>query len=286
MSVTELYANRDSANLPDEAIAIAGLGRSENSLRVLIPHTLVQTHRLLLRLARNPMTVLHALIIPVLFLLTLNVVLGDTIRTITGNSALYGNVPMSTLTASMAGSSVGAIGLIRERADGLLARLWVVPVHRASGLLSRILAETVRVVVTVLVIMSAGLLLGLRFHHGWMSTLVWVSIPITFGVAFATLVTTTVLYWSNSPIVEAVSLVVALGIFLCTGFVPLKEYPHWIQPVVHHQPMSYAVEAMRGLALGGPVREPLVAILLWSGGIVGACVVPMVIGYRRASMRG
>jgi ABC-2 type transport system permease protein len=286
MSVAELYANRDSANLPDEAIAIAGLGRSENSLRVLIPHTLVQTHRLLLRLARNPMTVLHALIIPVLFLLTLNVVLGDTIRTITGNSALYGNVPMSTLTASMAGSSVGAIGLIRERADGLLARLWVVPVHRASGLLSRILAETVRVVVTVLVIMCVGLLLGLRFKHGLPATVAWACIPIAFGVAFASLVITVALFWSNSPIVEAISLVVALGIFLCTGFVPLNQYPHWIQPVVQHQPMSYAVEAMRGLALGGPVRGPLFGILLWAGGIAAACVVPMVLGYRRASMRG
>jgi ABC-2 type transport system permease protein len=66
----------------------------------------------------------------------------------------------------------------------------------------------------------------------------------------------------------------------------LNQYPHWIQPVVQHQPMSYAVEAMRGLALGGPVRGPLFGILLWAGGIAAACVVPMVLGYRRASMRG
>jgi ABC-2 type transport system permease protein len=46
------------------------------------------------------------------------------------------------------------------------------------------------------------------------------------------------------------------------------------------------VEAMRGLSLGGPVREPLLAILVWSGGIVVACLIPMVLGYRRASMRG
>jgi ABC-2 type transport system permease protein len=65
--------------------------------------------------------------------------------------------------------------------------------------------------------------------------------------------------------------------------VPLAQYPNWIQPVVEHQPMSYAVEAMRGLALGGPVLIPIVGTSLWSAGIVAVCAAPMVIGYRKAS---
>jgi ABC-2 type transport system permease protein len=78
-------------------------------------------------------------------------------------------------------------------------------------------------------------------------------------------------------------MVVSLLFFFCTGFVPLPQYPSWIQPVVEHQPMSYAVEAMRGLALGGPVRIPIVGTSLWSAGIVAVCAAP--IGYRKASMR-
>ena len=46
--------------------------------------------------------------------------------------------------------------------------------------------------------------------------------------------------------------------FFSTGFVPLDQFPRWIQPVVEHQPVSYAVEAMRGLSLGGPVLAPMV----------------------------
>jgi ABC-2 type transport system permease protein len=260
--------------------------RSENSLRTLIPHTLVQTQRLLRRFVRNPMTIVQALVVPMFFLLAVNLVLGDTIRTITGHSALYGNVPMSTMTASMAGSAVGALGLMRERADGLLARLWVVPVHRVSGLLARVLAEAIRVVLTVLVIMSVGLVLGLRFTQGVPSTLAWVCIPVVWGAVFACLVITVSLYFSNVPIAEVISLVVALGIFLCTGFVPLDQYPEWIQPVVQHQPLTYAVETMRALALGGPIRDSLQGFLLWAGGIVVACAIPMVLGYRRASRRG
>jgi ABC-2 type transport system permease protein len=50
--------------------------------------------------------------------------------------------------------------------------------------------------------------------------------------------------------------------------------------------MSYSIEAMRGLAIGGPVLTPLVAVLLWSAGVAAVCAVPLAIGYRRASMRG
>jgi ABC-2 type transport system permease protein len=76
-----------------------------------------------------------------------------------------------------------------------------------------------------------------------------------------------------------------LLIYFCTGFVPLAEYPSWIQPVVHHQPMSYAVDAMRGLSLGGPLLVPLVGISLWSAVIIAVSFGPMVIGYRKASTR-
>jgi ABC-2 type transport system permease protein len=72
-------------------------------------------------------------------------------------------------------------------------------------------------------------------------------------------------------------------IFFSTGLLPLNQYPHWVQPVVAHQPVSYAIAAMRGLSAGGPVLAPMIATLLWSAGIAAACVVPMAIGYRRAS---
>ena len=101
---------------------------------------------------------------------------------------------MVAVVATISGSSVGAIGLIRERADGLLARLWVLPVHRASGLLSRFVAEAVRILVTTVVILCAGLILGFRFQQGWLAALAWLMVPVIFGLAFATLVTTAAFY--------------------------------------------------------------------------------------------
>lgn len=265
--------------------------RAENSPRALIPQTLLQIKRLLVRWRRDQTMVILTLAVPILFLLTLNTVLGQRISQITGHSALSGSVPMIAVVAAITGSSAGAVGLMRERADGLLTRLWVLPIHRASGGLSRLAAEAIRVFVSTALILCAGMLLGFRFHEGPLAALAWVAVPVIFGLAFATLVTTVAFYSAARPsqpgttLVEGIALVSTLGFFFCTGFVPLQQYPRWIQPVVEHQPMSYAIEAMRGLSQGGPVAWPMTATLLWAGGIVAVCVVPMVLGYRKASTR-
>ena len=258
----------------------------ENSPRRLVLHTWVLTARLLRRWSRDPHTVVESLVMPVVLLMTLNIVLGDGVSQLTGHSALHGSVPLIAMVGAMSGSMVGGIGLMRERTDGLLTRLWVLPAHRASGLLSRLVADLIRIVVTTAVIMCAGLVLGFRFRQGIQASVAWLFIPTVFGVAFTMVVITLALYSANTIVVEATEVVWGLLMFFSTGFVPLGQYPRWIQPAVQHQPMSYSIEAMRGLSLGGPVLTPVVAMLLWSAGIAAVCAVPMVIGYRKASMRG
>src|SRR5262249_33545683 len=145
-----------------------------------------------------------------------DIVLGDTISSVTGHSALYGSVPMGTLIGAMNGAPIGGVGLIAERAEGLLARLWWVPVHRAPGLLARISAEAVRVVINTLFLLCVGLLLGLRFEQGVLASLAWICVPVVFGMAFASLVLTLALYWPSTTLVDAMVLVNSLGLFFCT----------------------------------------------------------------------
>jgi ABC-2 type transport system permease protein len=258
---------------------------SEDSPRLLFLHTWVQTQRLLVRWRHDVQTVIQALILPPMFLVSMNLVFGKPVSAVSGHSALYGSVPMAALVGAIFGSTASGICLMREREEGLLARFWVLPVNRASGLLARLVAEAARTLVTTVIVIGTGMALGFRFQQGILAAVAWVAVPVVFGVAFSFLVMTAALYLVNTVLVDATGLAVMLLIYFCTGFVPLAEYPPWIQPVVQHQPMSYAVDAMRGLSLRGPVLAPANGILLWSIGIVVVCVVPMVIGYRKASTR-
>jgi ABC-2 type transport system permease protein len=259
---------------------------SENSPRRLVAHTWVLTVRLLVRWRRDPATVLVSLIMPVAILVTVNIVLGNGVSQLTGHSALYGSVPLIAMVGAMSGSMVGGINLMRERGDGLLSRMWVVPVHRASGLLSRLTADVLRIVVTTAVIMCTGFVLGFRFRQGILASVAWLFVPTVFGVAFTMAVITLALYTANTIVVEATEIVWGVLMFFSTGFVPVNQYPGWLQPIVAHQPISYAVDVMRGLSLGGPVLAPMVKMSLWAAGIAATCVIPMAIGYRRAGTRG
>jgi ABC-2 type transport system permease protein len=259
---------------------------SENSLRRLVAHTWVLTVRLLVRWRRDPATVLESLIMPVAILVTVDIVLGNGVSQLTGHSALYGSVPLIAMVGAMSGSMVGGINLMHERGDGLLSRMWVVPVHRASGLLSRLTADVLRIVVTTAVVMCTGFVLGFRFRQGILASVAWLFVPTVFGVAFTMAVITLALYTANTIVVEATEIVWGVLMFFSTGFVPVDQYPGWLQPIVAHQPISYAVDAMRGLSLGGPVLAPMVKMSLWSAGIAAMCAIPMAIGYRRAGTRG
>ncbi|MET9287180.1 ABC transporter permease [Nocardia beijingensis] len=258
---------------------------SEMSVSALLRHTLIQTQRLLLRWARNPVTLLETLIIPCLLLVMLNTVIGGQIKKFTGESPLYGSVPMVALVGALSGAVAGGVLLGRERDAGLLARFWVLPVHRASGLASRVLAEGCRIFACTLAVVLVGFVLGFRFHEGVAATIAFLFLPMLFGLAFATVVTSVAVFTAKATLVEGITILTSLMMFFSTGFVPLVAFPKWIQPVVRNQPMSAGVDAMRALAFGGPLARPLTLTVLWSLGAIVLFAVPASIGYRRASRR-
>lgn len=264
-------------------LAPTRLPGSQNAARLFVAQTLLQTNRLLTRWARDYITVIGAIVLPILFMVVLNIVLGNLAYVVTHDSGLYSIVPLIALGAAITGSTFVAIDLMRERSFGLLARLWVLPVHRASGLISRILANAIRTLVTTLVMLGTGVVLGFRFRQGLIPSLMWISVPVILGIAIAAMVTTVAFYTAQTVVVEGVELVQAIAIFFSTGLVPLNSYPGWIQPFVAHQPVSYAIAAMRGFAMGGPVLSPMIGMLVWTAGICVVCAVPLAIGYRRAS---
>lgn len=253
--------------------------------RRLLTQTWVLTARILHRWVRDPATLVESLIMPVVLLVTVNIVLGDGISQLTGHNALYGSVPLIAMVGAMSGAMIGGVSLMHERVDGFLTRLWALPMHRASGLLARVAAEAVRILATTVVILCAGMALGFRFRQGIPASLAWLLVPTVWGVAFTMIVMTLALYAANTIVVEATEVIWGLLMFFSSGFVPVDQYPTWLQPVVRNQPMSYTIEVMRGLSVGGPVMRPMIAVLLWSFGVAAVCATPMAIGYRRASMR-
>lgn len=268
--------------------------RSERSFAALFTQSPVLAFRLLTVWSRDPLTMVQAVLYPALMLVIIRIVLGDSVTRfnsmtlISGTNyakpdSIYGTVPMMMLIAAMLGSVAGAVLLMQERKSGLLARLWVIPVHRAADLLGRAIAEAVRIVITTALLAVVGVAAGFRFHEGFLPSVALLGIPVLFGVAFGVAMMAAALASSKATLVEVAALAVSLMMFFNAGFVPISGYPAWAQPIVQHQPMTYAIETMRALAIGGEVAGSLPRTLLWLGAFLAVAVVPAIRGYRKSA---
>jgi ABC-2 type transport system permease protein len=257
---------------------------SERGMSVYVRHSLLQAKRLLMKWFRDPLTMIQTIFYPSLTLLMFSVVLGRSITGATGENAVYGQVPLIALVGAVFGALASGVALKREAQTGLLTRFWVMPTHRASGLTGRLLAEAVRMVLTTVFIVAVGYAIGFRFQEGALAAIAFFGVPLLLGTGFATFVTALAVMAPKLPLVELLSLVCTLLMFFNSGFVPTRAYPPWLQGFVANQPMSTAIDAMRGLTVGGPVQGPLIQTAVWAVALTAVFAFPAVRGYRKAAI--
>ncbi|MCF8568749.1 ABC transporter permease [Gordonia sp. HY002] len=256
----------------------------EGSLRTWLANSRVLAWRQLLVYVRNVPTVLQSLIIPAVSLVLIKVVLGDAVGDATGQDSLYGTVPLMILVGAMGGSMVSAIRLNKERSTGLLARLYVLPINRAADLTSRVLAETVRILVVTLILLAVGSAMGFRFSEGVPAAIALIAVPVVFGSAYAVFVLAIAVNSpAGAPLVQYLGLLMNVLMFFNSGFSPIDAYPGWLQPIVANQPMTPGIDLMRSLAAGGPITMNLIKVAIWAAIFVGASIYPALVGYRKAA---
>lgn len=221
--------------------------------------------------------------LPVCLLLVYQVVLGEQVRRVTGVDSVYGLVPMCAVLSALFGALGNSVGITMDRQSGLLSRMWVLPVHRASALTGCLTAEGVRAVIGTILITAIGMLLGLRFTHGWPGVLVFVLIPSIVVTGFTALVMALAIR-SNGRAAMSWLLGVTFSLaFVNPGTTPIGLFPDWARPLVRAQPMSPPIETMRALANDGPIAWPLAMTIVWAGVLLAVFIPIAVRGYRSAA---
>ncbi|MBF6125130.1 ABC transporter permease [Nocardia brasiliensis] len=252
-------------------------------MNALVDQSLVETGRLLRRWSRQQEVLTTTLVLPILLLLLFQLVLNKSLTTPDGIEPIYGFVPMIAVSAAMYGAMGTGLSLFGERESGLLRRFWVLPVHRSAGFVGRLLAECIRAFAATAVVVVLGLILGLRFHQGLLGVLGVLLVPVIVIIGFTPMIIVVGVSSIGDKAAQLFSIVVLLGMFFNAGFAPVENYPSWLQPIVRAQPMSCAIEAMRGMTLGGPVAVPLLQTIAWATALVAAFAVLAVRGYRKAA---
>jgi ABC transporter DrrB family efflux protein len=250
-----------------------------------VSDTLTITRRNFMVWLRVPAYLFFTVIQPVMFVLMFRYVFGGAIS-VPGIKGGYVNFLMPGIIAQTAAFACfgTAIALAQELTKGVIDRLRSMPMARSAVLTGRLVADTGRMTITVLIVVGVGYAVGFRFENGAGPAILMVLVAIVLGLACCVIAAYTGLAIKDEESVQAFGLIWLFPLtFLSSAFVPIQSMPGWLQAFANNQPITFMVNLMRALALGGPIEANLWKSIAWLAGIFLVFVPLAVRAYKRAS---
>ncbi|WP_254523663.1 ABC transporter permease [Natrinema caseinilyticum] len=201
---------------------------------------------------RNPFVLVVSLVQPIIFLVLFTQVFGGVatgaLEGITYETYL---VPAIVIQVALVAAATSGIGLVNDIETGMFEKILVSPMNRTAVFLGKTLAEIVRIVAQVTIVLGLGVALGAEIETGVIGAVAIAAICVVFSIWFTAFsnVLAVVTRDEESTIIGANLLQLPL-LFVSSAFLPLPALPDWIQTVATFNPITYGVDATRAVMLG------------------------------------
>ncbi len=255
----------------------------DNDLRWAVIDILTIARRNVLTLIRIPISLVFAIVQPVMFVLLFRYVFGGAINLPQGQYVNF-LIPGILVQTTIFGAVGTAIGLAEDLQRGLIERFRALPMSRTAVLGGRTVADLARNILVLIVITVVGVAVGFRPHGGITPYLeasllmLFFAYAISWGFAFVGLAA------PNSETAQAMTFPIIFPItFASSIFVPVQSMPSWLQDFARNQPVSQAANAVRGLMLGTPTGNSVWLTILWGLGALVVLAPLATMRYRRAA---
>lgn len=270
-----------TAITPNLSPKVRGGGDNGGAIWV-VRDALAMTGRNLTVIRRVPQVLVFSLIQPVIFTLMFRFVFGGAIK-IPGQNYVNYLMPGIFVQTLAFGAISTAVGLAEDKGKGLLERLRSLPMSRSAVLAGRVLADTVRNVFILSLLIAIAYVVGFRAQTNVPLVLAGVAVMVLFGFALAWLFALIGLSVSNGEAAQAAAFpLLAPLVFASNLFVDPSTMPGWLQVWARNQPVSATANAVRACMLGGPTMTKVLISVAWSLGI-SAVLAPLAISrYRKA----
>ncbi len=232
---------------------------------------------------RVPQIMVFSTIQPVMFVLMFRFVFGGAIRVPGVRYVDYLMPGIFAQTITFGALNTG-VGLAEDLHKGMIERFRSLPMSRSAVLGGRTVADLVRNVMVIALMVVVGFLVGFRIHTSPLAFLAGLGVLLAFSFALSWMFALVGLVTPSAEAAQAASFpILAPLVFASSAFVPLRSMPGWLQAFASRQPVSVTVNAVRALCLGGPTLTPVLQSLAWSIGFVAVFATLAVRRYREAA---
>ena len=246
--------------------------------------TLVMAERNLVRLPRNPDMLLAFTVQPIMFVLLFAYVFGGAISAPGFDDYIDFLIPGMIVQQIAFGGFATALGLAEDMTKGLIDRFRSLPTQRASVLAGRTLADVATNLLSVVILVATGLVIGFRFEAGLSEIVAGLGLLLLFGFAFSWIFALIGMSVSSPEAANGVGFTLIFPItFISSAFVPVESMPAGLEQVANANPVSVVVDAMRALWLGAPAGNSLWLSVVWCVVLIAVFAPLAVAKYRKAA---
>jgi ABC-2 type transport system permease protein len=187
-------------------------------------------------------------------------------------------VPAILITSGITTAQTAGHVLIRDMNNGVLSRLRALPIQPASLLLARSLADLVRYLVQMTVLLACAILVfGFHPRGGAAGLAGGLFIAALITWAFIWSFVALAVWLRTAEILQNIGIVMFPLMFASSAFAPVDKLPLWLRVVATGNPLTYGINAARALTLGVPSAVAVfaaiaAAALLGGGAALAACL--------------
>ncbi|WP_236796362.1 ABC transporter permease [Amycolatopsis sp. GM8] len=222
----------------------------------------------ILKIRKNPEQLIDVTIQPILFLVLFVYLFGGAVAGSTGaylQNLAPGLLVQNTIMASLS----AGVALNTDVSKGVFDRFRSMPIARSAPLVGAVLADIVRYLVAIAVLLITATIMGFRIHTDPGSVLVAVAVLVVAGLCFCWIAVFVGMLVSNPGSVQGIMIAFIFPLtFGSNVFVPSNTMPGWLHAWSDISPVSLLADAIRGLLVGGEVGGPLLGALAWMAGVV------------------
>jgi ABC transporter DrrB family efflux protein len=248
--------------------------------------TLVVTRRNLRHFVRQPQLLIFSTVQPIMFVLLFTYVFGGAIgRSLPGGVSYINFLLPGIFVQSVSfRATQTAVGLAEDLERGVVDRFRSMPMARSAVLAGRTLADLVRNVLIIALMIVVGYVIGFRFSGGVIDALAAIAVVTAFGFALSWIFAFVALAVRGAEAAQSAGFVAIFPlVFASSVFVPVNSMPSWLEGFAKISPVTLTADAARGFALGGSTAGSLPGTLAWVGGLLAVFVPLCVWRYRRMS---